>query len=218
MIRWSSAAVSKSSLLACAPPATSGLRLLMRAEAEHGDYLERLTTAIRQPTNQDQCPSRPSCTTTISWSIWPAPVVSLGTSIAFFTRVSQAILHLHPKQPASLHRAMCRPPDRRSSLDVCRCLVVEAIPSGSRLVPTPPECSSAPASRLTSPPMLCVLPYKTPSLSPTLPAEGHALSVLSTSLSLSPCSWACPFESFDHRRSLSVPLASFELMIKLIIC
>ena len=166
MIRWSSASVSKSSLLACAPPATSGLRLLMRAEAEHGDYLEKLTTAFRQPTNQDQCPSRPPARPSRGrfgqrrWFRWvPASCSSRESRKRSCTYIRS--------KPASLHRAMCRPPDRRSStadlnqmsaavLRPCACLVlVEAIPSGSRLVPISP---AAPASRLTSPPMLCVLP------------------------------------------------------------
>ena len=180
MIRWSSAAL----LLACAPPATSGLRLLMRAPAEHGDYLERLTTAIRQPTNQDQCPSGPPARRPSRGRLGQRPWFRWVPASRSSRESRKRSCTCIRSKPASLHRAMCRPPDRRSSLDVCRCLVVEAIPSGSRLVPTPPECSSAPASRLTSPPMLCVLPYKTPSLSPTLPVEGHALSVLSTSLSL----------------------------------
>ena len=95
---------------------------------------------------------------------------------------------------------MCRPPDRRSStadlnqmsaavLRPCACLVlVEAILSGSRLVPTSPECSSAPASRLTSP-RVCSVSFR------TRPRVANT-----------PCGWACAFRSFD---SLSLPAAGY---------
>ena len=195
MIRWSSASVSKSSLWACAPLAMSGLCLLMRAEAENGDYLEKLNTAIRQPTNQDQCPSGPSGTA-ISWSICQRRWFRWVPASCLSSREShkQSCTYIRSK-PASLHRALCRAPDRRSCPDITHCagpVIVEAILSGSRLVPTPPEtCSSAPASRLTSPPMLCG------------PSEQRPRVCRD-----SPCGWVCSFLSFD----LTLPAGVYALL------